>query len=91
MDGDDILVRKSATMPDGSHVAVVDRLTVTQPGAMSPGQYRSAMRDLVNFLVYVGEPSKMERQALGFWVVLFLIVLTLILRALYKEYWRDVH
>ena len=91
MDGDDILVRKSATMPDGSHVPVVDRLTVTQPGAMSPGQYRSAMRDLVNFLVYVGEPSKMERQALGFWVVLFLIALTLILRALYKEYWRDVH
>ena len=90
-DGDDILIRKSATMPDGSHVPVVDRLTVTEPGAMSPGEYRRAMRDLVNFLVYVGEPSKIERQAVGFWVILFLIVLTLILRALYKEYWKDVH
>ena len=91
VDGDDILIRKSAIMPDGSHVAVVDRLTVTQPGELNPGEYRRAMRDLVNFLAYVGEPSRMERQALGFWVVLFLIVLALLLRALYKEFWKDVH
>ena len=91
VDGDDILVRKSATMPDGSHVPVVDRLTVTESGELRPGEYRKAMRDLVNFLVYVGEPSRLDRQALGFWVVLFLIVLALIFRALYKEYWRDVH
>ena len=91
VDGDDILVRRSATMPDGSHVPVVDRLTVTEPGELGPGEYRKAMRDLVNFLVYVGEPSRLDRQALGFWVVLFLVVLALIFRALYKEYWRDVH
>ena len=91
VDGDDILVRKSATMPDGSHVPVVDRLRVTAPGDLRPAEYRRAMRDLVNFLVYVGEPSQIERQALGFWVVLFLVVLALILRALYKEYWKDVH
>ncbi len=90
-DGDDILVRKSATMPDGSHVPVVDRLTVTEAGELRPAEYRKAMRDLVNFLVYVGEPSRLDRQALGFPVVLFLIVLALIFRALYKEYWRDVH
>ena len=78
-------------MPDGSRAAVVDRLAVTGPGEMDPGEYRGAMRDLVNFLVYVGEPSRIERQALGFWVILFLVVLALILRALYKEYWKDVH
>ena len=91
VDGDDILVRKSATMPDGSHEPVVDRLAVAEPGALRPSEYRGAMRDLVNYLVYVGEPSRMERQALGFWVVLFLVVLALILRALYKDYWKDVH
>ena len=91
VDGDDILVRKSATMPDGSHVPVVDRLTVTDPGELRPGEYRKAMRDLVSFLVYAGEPSQIERQALGFWVILFLVVLALILRALYKDYWKDVH
>ena len=91
VDGDDILIRKSATMPDGSLEPVEDRLTVTDPGELRPGEYRRAMRDLVNFLVYAGEPSRIERQALGFWVVLFLIVLALILQALYKEYWKDVH
>ena len=91
VEGDDIVVRKSATMPDGSHVEVKDRLTVTEPGELSPGEYRRAMRDLVGFLVYVGEPSRIQRQALGFWVVLFLIGLALLLRALYKEYWKDVH
>ena len=70
---------------------MVDRLTVIEPGEMNPGEYRGAMRDLVNFLAYAGEPSRIERQALGFWVVLFLVVLALILRALYKEYWQDVH
>jgi ubiquinol-cytochrome c reductase cytochrome c1 subunit len=58
---------------------------------MTAGEYRKAMRDLVNFLAYAGEPSRIERQAVGFWVVAFLIVLALLLRALYKEYWRDVH
>ena len=91
VDGDDIVVRKSATMPDGSHVAVEDRLTAAAPGEMNAREYRRAMRDLVNFLAYAGEPSRIERQAVGFWVVLFLIVLALLLRALYKEYWRDVH
>ena len=91
IDGDDILVRMSAATPDGKVVTVADRLTVTEPGEMGPGEYRKAMRDLVNFLVYVGEPSRMERQSLAFWVVLFLIVLALMLRALYKEYWKDVH
>ena len=91
VDGNDVLVRKSATMPDGSHVAVVDRLTVTEPGEMAQGEYRKAMRDLVNFLVYAGEPSRLERQSLAFWVVLFLIVLTVMLRVLYKDYWKDVH
>ena len=91
VDGGDVVVRKRATMPDGSYAAVMDRLTVTEPGEMNSGEYRGAMRDLVNFLVYAGEPSGIERRSLGFWVVLFLVVLTVMLRSLYKEYWKDVH
>ena len=34
------------------------------------------MRDTVNFLDYVGEPTQAARRALGVWVVLFLLVFT---------------
>ncbi len=88
---DDILVRKNATMPDGSHVEVFDTLRVSKAGEMEPSIYRHAMRDLVNFLVYVGEPTRSERHAIGFWVVIFMIFFSVLLRSLYKEYWRDVH
>ena len=43
------------------------------------------MRDLVNFLAYVAEPSGVSRRPIGI-VVLF--VLAYLLK---KEYWKDVH
>ena len=49
------------------------------------------MRDLVNFLAYMGEPVKLERQQLGIKVVLFLLVFFVIAYLLKKEYWKDIH
>ncbi|MCP5153907.1 MAG: cytochrome c1 [Ectothiorhodospiraceae bacterium] len=90
-DGADLLVVKQAVMPDGSHERFADRLVLESEGELSPGQYRKATRDLVNFLTYIGEPAQLDRYRLGMWVILFLIVLFVLSRALYKEYWRDVH
>ena len=89
--GEDILVHKELVLPDGSHQAVVDRLKVVQAGAMEPGQYRKAIRDLVNFLVYLGEPAQLVRYNIGLWVLVFLVVLFVLSYGLYKEYWKDVH
>ena len=58
---------------------------------MAPGEFRRVARDITNFLVYAGEPAKLVRSRIGFWVLAFLAVLFLLTRALYKEYWRDVH
>lgn len=71
--------------------AMGDLLELIEPGSMSVAEYRRATRDIVNFLVYVGEPAKLERYALGGWVLLFLLVFFVIARMLYKEYWKDVH
>lgn len=60
-------------------------------GAMSPGEYDQAMQDLTNFLVYVGEPAKLERYTIGAIVMLFLLVLLVLVYFLKKEYWRDIH
>ena len=54
-------------------------------------KYRENVRDLVNFLDYIGEPAKLQRQSLGWKVMLFIFIFGLIAYALKKEYWRDVH
>ena len=66
-------------------------LALVEPGSMSVAEYRRAVRDLVNFMVYVGEPAKLDRYVVGGWVLLFLLVFFVIARLLYKEYWKDVH
>ena len=58
---------------------------------MTDIEYKRATRDLVNFLVYVGEPAKMVRYALGVKVIAFLFVLWIVAYALKREYWKDVH
>jgi ubiquinol-cytochrome c reductase cytochrome c1 subunit len=60
-------------------------------GRMTPGQFDRAMADLVNFLDYVGEPSKLQRIALGKYVILFLLLFVFLAYLLKKEYWKDIH
>jgi ubiquinol-cytochrome c reductase cytochrome c1 subunit len=69
----------------------LDALELAEPGSRSAAKFSKDMRDLVNYLVYLGEPAKLERYDLGMKVIAFLLLLTFLTRALYKEYWRDVH
>ena len=70
---------------------VFERFELVKPGSMTPEQFDGAIRDLVNFLDYVGEPYKLERQRLGVKVLLFLGVFFVLAYLLKKEYWKDVH
>lgn len=67
------------------------RLRVVEAGAMSGAEYDRAVRDIVAFLSYMGEPVQHQRKVIGFWVLLFLAVFTVIAYLLKKEYWKDVH
>lgn len=60
-------------------------------GSMTEQEYDAFVRDLTNFLEYVGEPNKLERKALGKWVIGFLFILFILSYFLKKEYWRDIH
>jgi len=40
--------------------------------------------------VLVSDPTQVERQGMGIWVVLFLLLFTGIAYMLKKEYWKDV-
>lgn len=60
-------------------------------GTMTPAKYDQAVRDLVNFLVYTGEPAKLVRYDLGIKVILFLLFFLVVAYRLKKEYWKDIH
>lgn len=66
-------------------------LTAASGGQMSPEEYDEYIRDLTNFLEYVGEPNKLEREQMGYYVIGFLLILLVFSYLLKKEYWRDVH
>ena len=68
-----------------------DAYQTSSDGEMTPVQYQQATRDLVAFLDYVGEPAKLVRYKIGFWVIAFLLVLFLVACMVKKEYWKDVH
>jgi ubiquinol-cytochrome c reductase cytochrome c1 subunit len=69
----------------------IDSLVVNVPGALSEQEFDAMVNDLVNFLVYVGEPIKLERERMGKYVLFFLGMFLLIAYLLKKEYWKDVH
>jgi len=56
----------------------------------SEAEFNQNVRDITNFLDYVGEPAKLIRTSLGIWVLLFLGVLLVLTYLLKKEYWKDV-
>jgi ubiquinol-cytochrome c reductase cytochrome c1 subunit len=60
-------------------------------GSMTPVQFDQAMLDLTNFLVYVGEPSRYQANAIAPIVLIFLVILFVPAYLLNREYWKDVH
>jgi len=72
------------------HVAVEYKWSRLSEGSQSAVEYDRTVRDLVNFLVYVGEPSASSRIRIGV-VVLFVLGLLFVLAyAMKREYWKDV-
>jgi ubiquinol-cytochrome c reductase cytochrome c1 subunit len=76
---------------EGGSEQVFDHFETVAPGRLTPAQYDAFVRDTVNFLDYVGEPTQAARRDLGVWVMLFLIVFTWLAYLVKQEYWKDVH
>jgi ubiquinol-cytochrome c reductase cytochrome c1 subunit len=70
---------------------IIDRLVLREPGKLSEQEFDHMINDLVNFLVYVGEPVKLERERMGKYVLFFLFMFLIIAYLLKKEYWKDIH
>ncbi|WP_028919735.1 cytochrome c1 [Pseudoxanthomonas suwonensis] len=77
--------------PDEAGERHPERLVVTSAGQLSAVEFDQAVRDITNFLEYAGEPAALKRQAIGVWVILFLVALSFLAYLLKQEYWSDVH
>ncbi len=75
---------------DGGETKAVS-LELVEPGLLTPKEYDRAIRDLVNFLDYMGEPAKHERRALGVKVIMFLLLLLVVAYLMKRDYWKDIH
>ena len=69
---------------------MLDYFEKTTAGKLTVEEYDRAVRDLTNFLVYLGEPAKLVRLKYGLWVMLFLGIFAVLAWMLKKEYWRDL-
>lgn len=65
-------------------------LKLAKQGMLKPAEYDSLVADLVNFLSYVGEPVKLERERIGVFVLAFLAILLIFAYLLKREYWKDI-
>ena len=68
-----------------------DFLELVSPGKQTEKEYDRTVHDLVNYLVYVGEPIKLKRTKIGIWVMFYLLIFLLIAYMLKKDYWKDIH
>ena len=75
---------------DEHNLRVFEKFEPILPGELQAEEFDDVVRDIVNFLDYIGEPIKRERQQLGIRVIGFLLVFLLIAYMLKKEIWKDV-
>jgi cytochrome c1 len=60
-------------------------------GELSKDEFDKLIYDLTNFLVYVGEPAKAERERIGWYVIFYFLIFTALSSLLYREYHKDYH
>ena len=67
------------------------KLVLASPGSMTAAEFDTAIADLTGFMVFMGEPAKLVRHKLGVIVLIFLSILFVLVYALKKEIWKDIH
>ncbi len=69
----------------------IKKLELVVPGTLSKSEYDQYAADLVNYLVYLGEPAANDRKQLGIIVMIFLFGMLGLAYLLKREYWKDIH
>ena len=65
--------------------------TIPNSGTLSETEFDEMIYNLVNFMTYVGEPSRADRERIGWYVILFFVIFTCFAYLLFREYQKDYH
>jgi ubiquinol-cytochrome c reductase cytochrome c1 subunit len=84
-------VLKAEKVRADGYVTTVEKPELAKPGKLSALEYDRAVGDLVNYLVYMGEPAAKSRKTIGLIVLGFLFLLIPLVYALKVSFWKDVH
>ncbi len=68
----------------------VTKLTIERTGTMTQQEYDLYVRDLVNYLTFMGEPARVKRTQMGVGVLFFLVIAFFAALIVKREYWKDV-
>jgi len=82
---------KTEEVEEHGHIVEKWKFTKLTDGKLSAAEYDKTVADLVNFLVYLGEPAQQQRKFVGILVIMFLLVLFVAAYAMKKDYWKDIH
>lgn len=88
-----VQVLKEVEEPGGGHgdKHVTKKLELASKGTLTKGEYDRFVADLVNYMVFMGEPARSQRAQIGYAVLIALTALLALVYALKREYWKDVH
>lgn len=66
------------------------KLELRKPGKLNVAEYDAMVGDLTNYMAFMAEPAKKSRQFIGWWVLLFLGVMLVLVKRIKAEYWKDI-
>ncbi|MET1219112.1 MAG: cytochrome c1 [Glaciecola sp.] len=75
---------------DGEMVQRYVGIVADGNGELNTEEYDQAILDLVNYLEYTGEPSRLESEAIGKGVLVFIFIFFVFAYLTKKEYWRGI-
>ncbi len=74
----------------GRNIAMPDPLSWLDHEPEDEDDLKEQARTVSSFLAFIGEPHQIQRQKIGLWVMIFLVLLTLVLYALKRAVWKDI-
>lgn len=84
------VIKREQTTDDTDTDVELSPLLLVEKGEMTANEFDSTLEDLVNFLVYVGEPAKLVRYRMGVGVMIFLLVFLVVAYRLKVVYWKKL-